>query len=169
MTPKPSSKSEMTSAATAPGGGTIAQVPEPPVPVVPPAEPPVPVVPPRPVVPPALPPVPPVLPPVPPALPPVPVAVVHVPFVQVPLHGLLQPPQLVLLELVSSLPLAQSAVLSLPTPEGVDFGDGFLAYRVQGLHDTVVDARGVLGIEPAISYGESLPLVHGKPVSRTTS
>ena len=33
---------------------------------------------------------------------PVPVPVMHVPFVQVPLQGLLQPPQLVLLELVST-------------------------------------------------------------------
>jgi hypothetical protein len=108
----------MTSAAVAPGGGTIAHVPEPPEPVAPPvpaALPPVPL-PPRPpvpvVVPPVLPPVPgaplpPVLPAapgllLPPVLPAAPDVVVQVPLVHVPLQGLLQPPQLAVLVFVST-------------------------------------------------------------------
>ena len=107
MTPLPVSKSEMTSAAVAPGGGTIAHELAPPEPVVPPAPaaeppvlppvplPPVPAAePPRPVVPAVLPPVPvppapvvPAAPEVPPAplppCPPVPLAVTHWLFVQV--------------------------------------------------------------------------------------
>jgi hypothetical protein len=54
-----------------------------------------------------------------------------------------------LLELVPRLPLAHGAVLPLPTPLGVSFGDGLLAFRVKGLQSSVADSRGVMSIEPA--------------------
>ncbi|HLJ98123.1 MAG TPA: hypothetical protein VKU02_33495 [Gemmataceae bacterium] len=63
----------------------------------------------------------------------------------------------VLLELVPRRPPAQTAALSLPTPEGVSFRDGFLAYRVVGLQDSVADSRGVLGIEPAVFESQWQP------------
>jgi hypothetical protein len=55
----------------------------------------------------------------------------------------------VLLELVPRQPLARSAALGLPTPEGVSFGEGVLAYRIQGLQGSLAELRGLSGIEPS--------------------
>lgn len=55
----------------------------------------------------------------------------------------------VLLELVPRLPLGPNAVLSLPTPEGVSFKEGLLAYRLQGLQASVTQFRGLREEDPA--------------------
>jgi hypothetical protein len=56
----------------------------------------------------------------------------------------------VLLELVPRQPLGRGALLALPTPEGVSFGEGLLAYRIRGFQGTVAKQRGVTRIEPKL-------------------
>jgi hypothetical protein len=56
---------------------------------------------------------------------------------------------LVYLDLVPRYPLGPSAILALPTPQGVEFGEGFLAYRVEGRRAQLgSEFRHVTGTDP---------------------